>query len=89
MRMEWEKAGGVRGEGIEPSRTDSKSVSLPAQSSSEQSACAEGDPTACPGFAAEKSSTLDDDLRRVVDAWPQLPANIKAAVVALVTVPQQ
>jgi hypothetical protein len=47
------------------------------------------DPSLAPGLAPRTGShppepPADPDLARVVAAWPELPAHIKAAVLALV-----
>jgi hypothetical protein len=44
-------------------------------------ASVEGDARFAHGFA---QTAPDPDLARVLDAWPSLPAHIKAAVLALV-----
>ncbi len=33
---------------------------------------------------SEKTPSVDHDLTRVVDAWPSLPGNLKAAILAMI-----
>ena len=42
-------------------------------------------PSSSPGSRAD-NRPLDDDLRRLIDAWPTLPDAVRAGIVAMVKV---
>ena len=55
---------------------------LDAASSDSVSTC--GDALSAPTSTADSMADIDANLLRVIDSWPNLPAALKAAVLAMI-----
>jgi hypothetical protein len=71
--------------GFEPGMADLQSGIKAAQSLSLTDTCGDGDSRFARGFAqSDQNQPTDRGLARLVEAWPLLPADVQAAILALV-----